>query len=126
MTERNWLQEMWRSGYCRDAVHMAAGTNLDAEGAEERLLWMQEHLPTCQECKFANLLKAMEASVAKELDFSEQFENGGDVSKQLGYREVLDRHLRIGMRLGLIDASVVGWMARVVERQRTPWPGATH
>ena len=123
MTEKNWLDEMWYSGYCYDAVRMAARTALDKDGARARVEWMSTHVPGCEECWFANFFKAIEAEVASELGMLDQFVKGGDVAEHPGHGEIVERKMKAMIAAGLISEAIVEWMDRVVKRRDAPWPG---
>ena len=112
----NWLDAVWYSGYCNEAVEAASTTPRGDEGSKERVAWLHEHLPDCQDCQCANLLKSMEAMIAEQLGFFEEFTQGGDVVQQPGYHQALHRQMTLAVQPGIVDDRVFAWMERVVNR----------
>jgi hypothetical protein len=124
VSERDWINQMWYSGYCHEAVTFASATDL-ASGGQQRVAWLQKHVPECRECQHANLLKGIEASISEGLGFLEEFNQGGDVATQPGYQESLKRHLDAGMKMGMIDGEFFEWIDRAAKRRGKPWPGSS-
>lgn len=123
MTPRNWLDEMWYSGYCNETLEFTHGTVLDSVGKQQRLGWMHKHLPMCRECRFANTMKGIEASVAEELGQLEGFRHGADITKHPDSQKKTGEHLAAAIRAGTLDGEVFTWMTSIVKRRGRPWPG---
>ena len=119
---QEWIDQMWYSGYCNDAVEHAAGTQL-AGGSQQRIAWMEKHHPSCQECQYANHLRNGEAAIAQELGFFEKFMRGGDVTTLPGFGEKMAQYLTAQMQAGAIDPEMFAWMESVQGRHGSPWPG---
>lgn len=123
MGDKKWLDEMWYSGYCNDAVEMASTTELGPIGGAKRIRWLKDHIGSCVDCRFAAMFKNMEGEIAQQLGVFDEFERGGDVTKHPGYKGLLQRYMSAGVQMGVIDGDVQEWMDRVVERRGKPWPG---
>lgn len=87
---RMWkhLFEMWKSGYCLESVEYAHKTWADPNAQELRVAFIKAHVVEgCQDCAFANRMKAAEAAVAKELLTTQEYKDWED-----GMGEALAKH----------------------------------
>lgn len=120
------LTDMWKAGYCRDTVEHAATTDDSPRGSTERVEWLQEHVPGCAECEFANRLKMAEWRVAKKMGprSEAEFIMGHDITKLPSYdSSLLEEELKLIM-LQLEPergADFLEWMSESAQRGR--WRG---
>jgi len=119
---QEWIDQMWYSGYCNATVEHAAGTQL-AGGSPQRIAWMDQHLPSCLECQYANHLKNGEAQIAQDIGFFDEFMRGGDVTTQPNFGAKMAKYLTDQMQAGVISPEMFAWMGTVQDRHGKPWPG---
>jgi hypothetical protein len=62
-----YVDALWHWGYCSDAIEALSATDEGQRGSQERITWLQEHLPNCPDCTFANILKDIDSKVAEKL-----------------------------------------------------------
>lgn len=112
------LNEMWRAGYCEQAIRAAAKTA--PEDVAARIAYLKEHVPSCKDCYNAAVLKELEHDVAEKMGLLDLFSSGGDVSKQPGFHAVFDPMMADYMRRGRVDLSFFLWMGAVLQRGPCP------
>ena len=120
------INDIWRSGYCRQTVKQAQQTSNTPAGARERLHYLQLHITNehCEDCDFANRLKALESVVAQRMGSKAYalFLHGGDITKTTGrdeatYEKTLVQVIDAAITAGIIPERMRDWMATVSERQ---------
>jgi hypothetical protein len=120
MNVANKLNDLWWAGYCHDVIEYTRDTLADPDGAQKRVNYMEEHIHVCTTCYLANILKNMEADVAKELgpDVVALFNDGLDVTKLEGFQEAFKK-----VRSKYPSRVLVGFTQIMSERQGKPYPG---
>jgi len=110
------INDIWRAGFCAVLVEHARLTEVHESKA--RIDFLRKHVKTCVHCYNANILKAVEHEVARTLgpEAAQVFNNGGDISTQEGFSEVLHARLDELMESGAVDEDFVKWMASIALR----------
>ena len=121
---RKILDQMYWSGFCDEAIMHTEQTDF-ALGGPERVAWMQEHAPKCEDCLRATKFKNMEFSVAQ--DMGERavtaFHMGSSsLTMMPGYLKGLQKVLNEAIASGALTKEDVTWMAKMANRHGTPWP----
>jgi hypothetical protein len=118
---RKKLDDIWRSGFCRKMVEHAMTTEDTLQGSQARIEWLREHIPECDDCYYANLLKNEEAAVAEEMGPQAlgAFMRGEDITQRPGYSPSLVKQAmdRIADQ-GRMTPEFVEWMHRAAKRKR--------
>lgn len=124
---RKKVDDIWTSGFCREAVEHARKTEDTLQGAEARVAFLQAHIRStenpdgCLDCYFANVLKNAEAEVASEIGPQAlgAFFRGENVLERPGYSEDMVRRAldRIAAH-GLMTENFKAWMERAAKRKR--------
>jgi hypothetical protein len=123
---REKLSDIFRAGYCIATVRFAQNTDDNPAGARQRLHYLQLHITNehCEDCDFANRLKALEAVVAQRMGAKAYalFLHGGDITKVTGrdettYEKTLVQVIDAAITAGIIPERMRNWMATVSERQ---------
>lgn len=118
------LDAIYAAGFCDATLEHAATTNLDAQGATERMAWLTQHVRGgCDDCARANRLKGVERNVAKALGRLPDHENGIDLQGAPGFSDALNAALHAALSAGALDKTDLAWMARMASRYGKPWPG---
>lgn len=125
---KNKLNEMYWTGYCDATINNAAGTSQDGHGRDLRMRWAQQHFNYCDQCKMANIVKALEYECAASMgpDAQQLFQNGGDVRGLPGFKPALRSTMESAIERGLCPPSVYRWMTETATRYGTDWPGLDH
>lgn len=115
------VDDIWRSGFCRQTVLHALTTDDSLQGSKARVEWLEEHIHECKDCYFANILKGEEAAVATEMGPQAlgAFARGEDILRRPGYTPALVKKAmeRIAAR-GQMTPEFVEWMHRAAKRKR--------
>lgn len=120
---RQVVDKMYWRGFCDDAIHQAARTDLAAERAV-RLSWQEEHVPTCTDCQRAQRFLHLEHEVARRLGPRAQrdFDAGRDFSHLPDYDDQLHHVLDLAVQARFLQPGDLEWMTRMIERHGKPWP----
>lgn len=125
---RDRLNEIWRSGYCRETVRFAATTEDTAEGKRKRETFMMRHLAgiggqVCADCAYAQRLKLIEAGVAFKLgpESYQSFMQGGNVTTHPEFARVFAEMMEKAISAGGIDEKMAEWMNLRARRTNTSW-----
>lgn len=135
MIPKHKIDDIWRSGYCRETVEHAKTTTPDAAGARERTAYLSQHIGMrynadtdavelsdggCFECLCANVLKNIEGEVAAAMGpgFFTLFAKGGDVSTFSEFRPVFERIMGAHFTEGklLTIEGFMNWLTRAAGR----------
>lgn len=123
------INDIWHAGYCRQTVAVAQKTDDNPAGARQRLHYLQLHIinERCEDCDFANRLKALEAVVAQRMGAKAYalFLHGGDITKMNEddphakrlYEKTLVQVLDGAVTAGVIPERMRDWMTTVAERK---------
>jgi len=111
------LNDLWRSGYCREMVEHARNTNDTPEDSSKRIAYLREHIPTCADCRHANRWKQVEEEIAFRLGprALDEFFSGLGPERYPGYR----RHLRdiVNEQADeLKTPEIQSWLRRITQR----------
>lgn len=116
------VNDLWRSGYCRVTVeHARKKTDDSPEGAHKRIEFMREHIKTCEDCRFANILKNAEAEVAAMIgpQALSAFFQGQDVTQRPGYSPALvGQAMEKLAHAGVLTPEFLAWMRRAAARTK--------
>lgn len=84
-----YIDALWHWGYCSEAIECLSVTEDGQRGATERIAWLQEHLPYCADCTYANALKEINERVAERLGPEAQklYLGGDDLRELPGFLE---------------------------------------
>lgn len=114
------LDDMWQSGYCDETVRHAQ----QSKDREDRIAWMTQHVGHCDDCHFANCVKALEAAVSLAMGCFELFDAGGDVTGLPGFYEAQAQEISKGVGNGTVTYPMLVWMSAIASRRgHKPWPG---
>lgn len=121
---KNKLNEMYWTGYCDATIARASVTEEGARGANSRQVWMESHIPICEQCKLANIVKALEYEAAARMGPQAMmlFQTGGDVRHLPGFRKALDATMQIAMAQGIVDSGIYDWMVEQARKYGKDWP----
>jgi hypothetical protein len=122
------INDLWCSGYCAATIRFAQTTSDSAEGARQRITQLQRHIVNehCEDCEFANKLKALESVVAQRMGPRAYalFLHGGDVMQHpelaergQKYEDCLREVLDGAIAAGAIPVRMRDWMATVARRK---------
>ncbi len=122
---RKILDKMYWSGCCDEAIAMARQTDF-ALGGPERVSWMQKHAPECQDCLRSAKLRNLELRTATRMGGAAitAFHMGSSALLTMsGYMETLEVVIDEAMASNDLTQEDTEWMAGMVARHETPWPG---
>ena len=113
------LDGIWRSGYCRATVEHARKTDA-ITGSAVRIAWLRTHIPQCQDCHFAAVLKAAEGQLAARIGpraYVAFLAGTQDTTAALGYSDDLLREAitQLG-RDGYLTDDFQAWMVGAAQR----------
>jgi hypothetical protein len=125
------LDDIWRSGFCRQAVEHAKRTTPDSAGSQARVAYLKAHIEDCVDCQCANILKNIESEVAAAMGagFHTLFIKGGDITDFAEFRPLFEKifrqHCESGsIRNGPVDVEAyMYWLQRMASRG--PYPEHT-
>lgn len=115
------LNELWAGGYCRRAIERCRLLLDDNARAQ----FMREHVPDCELCRFANMLKQIEARAATLLgpDAARLQRAGGNVAALPGFKLALLTVVRETRKAHGLPQGLEQFMRRVQESRSGPYPG---
>lgn len=125
------LDRMYASGYCDETITQAASTPYPGEtGQQARILFLREHLPTCDDCGRAARFKSLEAEVATRLDSAngstsakDAFESGAGVENLPGAKPIMAAVFKEAIDQRFISLDDLMWAKSRGKRFGHPWPG---
>jgi hypothetical protein len=122
------LNEIWRSGYCRQTVRFAATTEDTAEGKRQREGFMKVHMggvggQVCADCAYANRLKLIEAGVAYKLgpETYQRFVRGDNITTHPQFARVFAEMMDKAIEGGGVDEKMAEWMSTRSKRPNHSW-----
>jgi hypothetical protein len=89
-----------------------------------RVTWMRAHLEAtgCADCSNGTKLKTIEHRIAVHLGAEDRFDEGRGCEDMPGFPAALDGHMQQALRLGLINAAFLVWIASKMEERSRPCP----
>jgi hypothetical protein len=122
---RKIIDKMYWSGYCDEAITKTEQTDF-ALGGPERVSWMREHAPGCQDCLPAAKLQTLELRTVMRMGEAAvtAFHMGSsELLTMPGYMENLKVVLDEAIASGDLTQEDTEWMAGMAGRHGTSWPG---
>lgn len=117
MLNKDTLNRLWQSGYCKTLIEQLRHTQEGTAGSAKRLELMQVHLATgCVNCKHANTIREVEHRTALAMgeEAVQVFNRGGDIRQLPRFAEVFQAVFKGGLAVGKIDNDVMAWLTRTV------------
>lgn len=121
---REVLDKMYWSGYCDEAIAKAQRTDF-ALGGPERVSWMREHAPECQDCLRGVRFQNLELRTVTRMGDAAvtAFHMGSsELLTMSGYVETLKAVLDEAIASNDLAQEDIEWMAKMAGRHGTPWP----
>lgn len=121
MIPKHKVDDIWTSGFCREAVEQARTTDDSLQGSESRVDYMRGHIEDCSDCYHARILKNAEAEVAAAMGPQAvgAFFRGENITVRPGYSKDLVRQALVRIReRGQGTPEFDEWINRVSKRKR--------
>jgi hypothetical protein len=129
MLSNRKINDMWRSGFCLKVIDHARTTSDTVEGAARRMMFLQQHLINCENCRLATMWKDIEASVSERMgpQALRSFYNGEDITELAGFKVALhamvDKVMQGQARardLHFDPDKLTPWLRRITAQRREP------
>lgn len=129
MLSNKKINDMWRSGYCMTVINHARATNDTIEGSARRMMFLTQHVESCETCRYATMAKEIEHDVARRLGPRAErlFLHGEDPRNNPKWKPAIEAAVR-AVKEGRLPArhmhydpdKVFAWMARTAQQRKEP------
>jgi hypothetical protein len=125
MLNKETVDKVWQSGYCRKVIAIIGRTELGSQGMEDRLSVVDSCIKKgCRDCRNAAQLKNYERDVAALCgdDVLQKFHQGEDIQDHPKFQHALQARLNTAVSRKEINKRFIEWLCVIKTTRMNGYP----